>query len=132
MAGSALHMETQPEFERESDMGRPVFRETDPDSLFSRVCFYTLRCYTKVMGMDSAGNRRSERRRPLPLANGKQAFTLPHLTPFARKLDRIDAANHLARKIIDADPHQTGNTEAEPDMTLGNEHTARQSKLVFG
>ena len=33
---------------RESDMGRPVFRETDPNSLFSRVCFYTLRCYTKV------------------------------------------------------------------------------------
>ena len=27
-------METQPEFERESDMGRPVFRETDPNSLF--------------------------------------------------------------------------------------------------
>ena len=48
MAGSALQMETQPEFERERDMGRPVFRGTDPNSLFSRVCFYTLRCYTKV------------------------------------------------------------------------------------
>ena len=48
MAGSALQMETQPEFEREGDMGRPVFRGTDPNSLFSRVCFYTVRCYTKV------------------------------------------------------------------------------------
>ena len=47
LAGSALQMETQPEFERENDMGRPVFRGTDPNSLFSRVCFYTLRCYTK-------------------------------------------------------------------------------------
>ena len=46
LVGSVLQMETQPEFERESDMGRPVFRETDPNSLFSRVCFYTLRCYT--------------------------------------------------------------------------------------
>ena len=35
--------------ERERDMGRPVFRGTDPNSLFSRVCFYTLRCYVKVM-----------------------------------------------------------------------------------
>ena len=42
-------METQPEFERERDMGRPAFRGTDPNSLFSRICFYTLRCYTKVM-----------------------------------------------------------------------------------
>ena len=50
LAGSALQMETQPEFERERerDMGRPVFQATDPNSLFSRVCFYTLRCYTKV------------------------------------------------------------------------------------
>ena len=48
LAGSALQMETQPEFERERDMGRPVFQETDPNSLFSRVCFYTVRCYTKV------------------------------------------------------------------------------------
>ena len=48
LVGSALQMETQPEFERERDMGRPVFRGTDPNSLFSRVCFYTLRCYTKV------------------------------------------------------------------------------------
>ena len=47
LVGSVLQMETQPEFERESDMGRPVFRETDPNSLFSRVCFYTLRSYTK-------------------------------------------------------------------------------------
>ena len=49
MAGFTLQMETQPEFERENDMGKPVFRGTDPNSLFSRVCFYTLRCYTKVM-----------------------------------------------------------------------------------
>ena len=48
LVGSTLQMETQPEFERERDMGRPVFRGTDPNSLFSRVCFYTLRCYTKV------------------------------------------------------------------------------------
>ena len=48
MAGAMLQMETQPEFERENDMGRPVFWGTDPNSLFSRVCFYTLRCYTKV------------------------------------------------------------------------------------
>ena len=48
LVGSVLQMETQPEFERESDMGRPVFQGTDPNSLFSRVCFYTLRCYTKV------------------------------------------------------------------------------------
>ena len=48
LVGSALQMETQPEFERESDMGRPVFRETDPNSLFSMVYFYTLRCYAKV------------------------------------------------------------------------------------
>ena len=47
MAGSTLQMETQPEFERENDTGRPVFRGTDPISLFSRVCFYTLRCYAK-------------------------------------------------------------------------------------
>ena len=46
LVGSALQMETQPEWER--DMGRPVFRGTDPNSLFSRVCFYTLRYYTKV------------------------------------------------------------------------------------
>ena len=48
LVGSALQMETQPEFERESDMGRPVFRETDPNSLFSMVYFYTLRCYANV------------------------------------------------------------------------------------
>ena len=48
LAGSTLQMETQPEFERERDMERPVFRGTDPNSLFSRVCFYTLKCYTKV------------------------------------------------------------------------------------
>ena len=30
MAGSMLQMETQPEFERENDTGRPVFRGTDP------------------------------------------------------------------------------------------------------
>ena len=49
MVGSTLQMETQPEFERERDMRRQVFQGTDPNSLFSRVCFYTLRCYTKVM-----------------------------------------------------------------------------------
>ena len=48
LAGSALQMETQPEFERKNDMRRPVFRGTDPIFYFSRVCFYTLRCYTKV------------------------------------------------------------------------------------
>ena len=48
LVGSALQMETQPEFEIKNDMRRPVFRGTDPNSLFSRVCFYTLRCYTKV------------------------------------------------------------------------------------
>ena len=48
LAGSGLQLETQPEFERERNLGRPVFRGTDPNSLFSRVCFYTLRCYTKV------------------------------------------------------------------------------------
>ena len=48
LVGSALQMETQPEWERERDMGRPVFRETDPNSLFSMVYFYTLRCYAKV------------------------------------------------------------------------------------
>ena len=55
MAGSALQMETQPEFERERerDMGRPVFRGTDPNSLFSMVYFYTLRCYAKVTRVSS-------------------------------------------------------------------------------
>ena len=43
-----LQMETQPEVERENDMRRPVFRGTDPLFYFSRVCIYTLRCYTKV------------------------------------------------------------------------------------
>ena len=50
MAGSALQMETQPEFERENNMGRPVFRETDPNSLFFMVYFYTLRCYASHAG----------------------------------------------------------------------------------
>ena len=44
-----LQMEIQPEGERKNDMGGPVFRGTDPTFYFSRVCFYTLRCYTKVM-----------------------------------------------------------------------------------
>ena len=48
MAGSVLQMETQPEFEGERDMGRPIFQGTDPNSLFSTVYFYTLRCYAKV------------------------------------------------------------------------------------
>ena len=43
-----LQMGPQPEFERARDMGRPVFQETDPNSLFSMVYFYTLRCYAKV------------------------------------------------------------------------------------
>ena len=46
-------METQLEFERDSNMGRPIFRETDPNSLFSMVCFYTLRCYAKSRGVSS-------------------------------------------------------------------------------
>ena len=45
LVGSAFQTETQPECKRESDMGRPVFWETDPNSLFSMVYFYTLRCY---------------------------------------------------------------------------------------
>ena len=48
LVGSMLQMETQPEFERQSNMRRPVFRETDPNSLFSMVYFYTLRWYAKV------------------------------------------------------------------------------------
>ena len=48
LVGSALQMETQPEFERENDMRRPVFWGTDPNSLFSMVYFYILRCYAKV------------------------------------------------------------------------------------
>ena len=39
---------TQPEVERKNDVKRPVFWGTDPIFYFSRVCFYTLRCYTKV------------------------------------------------------------------------------------
>ena len=39
MAGSALQMETQPEFERENDMGRPVFRGTDPILYFAGSVF---------------------------------------------------------------------------------------------
>ena len=42
-------METQPEFEREKDMGRPVFRGTDPNSLFSRVL------YTEMLYKSHAG-----------------------------------------------------------------------------
>ena len=53
MAGSALQMDTHPKFERESDMGRPVFQETDPNSLFSMVYFYALRCYAKSCGVSS-------------------------------------------------------------------------------
>ena len=48
LVGFALQMETQPEFEIKNDMRRPVFQGTDPIFYFSRVCFYTLRCYTKV------------------------------------------------------------------------------------
>ena len=50
MAGSALQMETQPEFERESDMGRPVFRETDANSLFSSLFLYTEMLYKSHAG----------------------------------------------------------------------------------
>ena len=49
LVGSALQMETQPEFEREKDMGRPVFRGTDPNSLFSRVL------YTEMLYKSHAG-----------------------------------------------------------------------------
>ena len=41
MAGSALQMETQPEVERESDMGRPSFGEQGPHFIF-QSSFYTL------------------------------------------------------------------------------------------
>ena len=43
-------METQPEFERESNMGRPVFQGTDPNSLFSRVFLYTEMLYKSHVG----------------------------------------------------------------------------------
>ena len=45
-------METQPEFERESDTGRPVFRETDPNSLFSMV--HTARGKTRRLNGDQS------------------------------------------------------------------------------
>ena len=45
-------METQPECKRESDMGRPVFRETDPNSLFSMVYFL----YTEMLCKSHAGS----------------------------------------------------------------------------
>ena len=73
LAGSALQVETQPEFERENDMGRPVFRGTDPifkifpESVFihwdviQKSCgsavltFINVRCfiqmYTEVLGV---------------------------------------------------------------------------------
>ena len=41
MAGSMLQMETQPEFESESDMGRPSFGEQGPHFIF-QSSFYTL------------------------------------------------------------------------------------------
>ena len=41
MAGSALQVETQPEFGRESDMGRPGFGEQGPHFIF-QSSFYTL------------------------------------------------------------------------------------------
>ena len=47
LAGSVLQMETQPEFERERHGETSISRNWS-HSLFSRVCFYTLRCYTKV------------------------------------------------------------------------------------
>ena len=50
LVGSALQMETQPEFERERDMGRPVFRGTDPNSLFSSLFLYTEMLYKSHVG----------------------------------------------------------------------------------
>ena len=49
MAGSALQMETQPEFERERDMGRPVFRGTD------FFIFQSLFLYTEMLYKSHAG-----------------------------------------------------------------------------
>ena len=43
MVGSALQMETQPEFERESNMERPRFGEQGPHFIF-QSSFYTLSC----------------------------------------------------------------------------------------
>ena len=40
-------------WQRERDMGRPVFRGTDPNSLFSMVYFCTLRCMPKSRGVSS-------------------------------------------------------------------------------
>ena len=45
-----LQMETQPEFERESDMGRPDFRGTDPNSLFSSLFLYLEMLYKSHVG----------------------------------------------------------------------------------
>ena len=51
LAGSALQMETQPEFERENDMRRPVFWGTDPIFLFFQGLFlYTEMLYKSHMG----------------------------------------------------------------------------------
>ena len=49
MAGSALQMETQPEVERESDMGRPSFSEQGPHFIF-QSSFYTLSYAQRTMG----------------------------------------------------------------------------------
>ena len=49
MAGSALQMETQPEFERESDMGRPSFGEQGPHFIF-QSSFYNLSYAQRIMG----------------------------------------------------------------------------------
>ena len=52
MVCSALQMETQTEFERERDMGRLVFRGTDPNSLFSMIYF----SYTEMLSKSHAGS----------------------------------------------------------------------------
>ena len=44
MAGSALQMETQPEFGRESDMGRPSFSEQGPHFIFQNSFLYLKLC----------------------------------------------------------------------------------------
>ena len=52
LAGSALQMETQPEFERENDKRRPVFWGTDPIFLF----FQGLFLYTEMLYKSHAGS----------------------------------------------------------------------------
>ena len=81
MAGSALQMETQPEFERESDMGRPSFGEQGPHFIF-QSSFYTLSCAWRIRGKGW-----SHARTAVPGPNQSQAFKLiicksKHLSTF--------------------------------------------------